>query len=306
MVAVIGEILVDIFKDGNEEIVLPGGAPFNVACNIAHFGGEVRFMGSVGTDPYGTMLKSIAESRPFKCVFIQQHEKKATTQAIVTLVNGERDFKFKRDNAADYLFDIELLKKVDFPLHTVVHLGSLMLSEKVGQDFALEVLKLVKARKLKLSFDLNYREDIFGAMNKWIPLFSKIINEAAIVKFSEEEIIAYTKEKDAESALNTFKKREQIIVVSLGNRGSMFTYNGRIIKVPTVRVEPIDTTGAGDAFYSFILYAIRHKKKWQFSHNELSNILYFANRVGAVSTLKKGAIDVVPDIKEIKAWGYHE
>ena len=31
MIAVIGEILVDIFKDGEEETVLPGGAPFNVA-----------------------------------------------------------------------------------------------------------------------------------------------------------------------------------------------------------------------------------------------------------------------------------
>lgn len=306
MIAVIGEILVDIFKDGEEETVLPGGAPFNVACNIAHFGGEVGFIGSVGADKYGDMLKRIAESRPFKYVFIKQHEKKATTQAIVTLTNGERNFKFKRDNAVDYVFDIEVLKQVTFPDNTLLHLGSLMLSEKVGQDFAFDVLKLVKECGLKLSFDLNFRTDIFGEMHNWIPLFSKIINEAAIVKFSEEEIIAYTNEKDAESALRTFKNDKQIIIVSLGNNGSMFKYDGHIIKVPTLKVEPVDTTGAGDAFYSFILYALSRKKTWQFTHGELIKILYLANQVGAASTLKKGAIDVVPDINEIKAWGYHE
>ena len=60
MVLSIGEILVDIFKDKSGQTVFPGGAPFNVACNIAHFNGDVGFYGAVGKDQYGTFLKAFA------------------------------------------------------------------------------------------------------------------------------------------------------------------------------------------------------------------------------------------------------
>lgn len=42
MLYCVGEILVDIFDDGDNQIILPGGAPFNVACNRP-FLSESRF-----------------------------------------------------------------------------------------------------------------------------------------------------------------------------------------------------------------------------------------------------------------------
>ena len=53
MVLSIGEILVDIFADGENKRVFPGGAPFNLACNIKKFKGDVSFYGAVGKDEYG-------------------------------------------------------------------------------------------------------------------------------------------------------------------------------------------------------------------------------------------------------------
>ncbi|OQA79523.1 MAG: 2-dehydro-3-deoxygluconokinase [Tenericutes bacterium ADurb.Bin239] len=306
MVITIGEILVDIFKSNHDEKVLPGGAPFNVACNIAHFGGEVRFIGSVGNDKYGKMLTAFAESRLFQSVLIRTLKDKITTQAIVTLKNGERTFKFNRLNGADYHFDLDPVRKIEMTGNTIVHLGSLMLSEKEGQDFALEVVNIVKRRGAKLSFDLNYREDIFGNMSDFMPVFSKIIKEADIVKFSEEEILAYTRQIEVESAILTFNNPRQIVIVTLGERGALYRYKGRLIEVPSKKVKAVDTTGAGDAFYSFVLYAISKMEQFDFTHQALSDIIYYANLVGGAATLKQGAIGAVPTLNEIKSWGYTE
>lgn len=47
MVHVIGKILVDIFRGEEKEEVFPGGAPFNVASYIKHFGDNATFYGAV-------------------------------------------------------------------------------------------------------------------------------------------------------------------------------------------------------------------------------------------------------------------
>ena len=102
MVLSIGEILVDIFKEGESKSIFAGGAPFNVAANIAHFNGDVAFYGAVGRDEYGDFLKEFAFKR-IKRLFIETKEDKSTTQAIVTLTNGERSFKFVRDDGSDFI-----------------------------------------------------------------------------------------------------------------------------------------------------------------------------------------------------------
>ena len=112
MVLSIGEILVDIFKEKEKETVFPGGAPFNVACNIAHFNGDVAFYGAVGPDEYGKFLSKFASSK-LNNSFIDVIQNRDTTQAVVTLDNGERSFKFKRDNGSDYLLNIKHLDEFD-------------------------------------------------------------------------------------------------------------------------------------------------------------------------------------------------
>ena len=62
MVLSIGEILVDIFIDGDNKTVFPGGAPFNLASNISHFDGDIAFYGAVGNDKYGRFLFDFANN----------------------------------------------------------------------------------------------------------------------------------------------------------------------------------------------------------------------------------------------------
>ena len=299
MVLSIGEILVDIFKDKSGQTVFPGGAPFNVACNIAHFNGGVGFYGAVGNDQYGTFLKEFA-SKALNSVYIDVLDDRDTTQAVVTLENGERSFKFIRDLGADYILSISNLSKFDLSKTKIVHIGSLMLSYKEGRDFYYSVVKHIRASsKSLISFDVNYRDDIFNSEEEAKNIFISALKEADIIKFTEEELELLTGTKDIRQSLKALLSDTQIAVVTLGKEGSIFYSKDKFIKVPTYPLKPVDTTGAGDAFYSYFLYSLDNGLDIS-DDDAIKEALKRANIVGGLATQKKGAINVAPNLKEIE------
>ena len=133
MILFIGEILADRIVEGKETRLYLGGAPINAAVACAMHGGDAAFLGRVGDDKTGAFLVEETKKYPLRSV-IQIDENRATTVAQVSIdESGERDFKFLRDNTADYFIDIDgvFSKKTD-----AVHLGSLMLGKEEGKILA--------------------------------------------------------------------------------------------------------------------------------------------------------------------------
>ena len=298
MILSIGEILVDIFVNGDKKTVYPGGAPFNLACNIKKFNGDVSFYGAVGKDQYGEFLtKTIKEKlNHYVLDTLSEYE---TTEALVTIDNGERSFRFVRSNGADYHLDIkklddDFLKKVD-----IVHIGSLMLSTTEGREFYYSAVKELKRKNKRISFDVNYRDDIFSSELEAKEIFISALKEADIIKFTEEELELLSGQKDILVGLRTLLNDQQIAVVTLGSKGSIFYSKDKYVQVPTYPLKPVDTTGAGDAFYSYFLYALDNGLDLS-SEEEIKRALTYANITGGLTTQKVGAIDSAPSIEEIE------
>lgn len=300
MILSIGEILVDIFIDGQNKTVFPGGAPFNLASNIATFNpSSISFLGSVGDDEYGHFLKDVANKNIKNCE-INVIKDKATSEAIVTLDNGERSFRFDRDNGTDYLLDVNDLKKFDLNNMSIIHIGSLMLSYKEGRDFFFEAIKYIKNNsKALISFDINYRDDIFNSEEEAKEIFIKALKEADIIKFTEDELELLSGQKDLLNGLKSLLNDKQVAVITLGKEGSIYYSKNKYIHVPTIPMKPLDTTGAGDAFYSYFLYAF-DKGFDKEDEEDIKYTLLRANVVGGIATQKKGAIGVVPTLLEIE------
>ena len=298
MVLSIGEILVDIFIDGEHKTVYPGGAPFNLACNIKKFKGDVYFYGAVGQDDYGHFLsKTILEKLDkFK---LDELEKYETTQALVTIENGERSFRFVRSHGADYHLDVTRLKEFDYSKIKIVHIGSLMLSEKEGRDFYNSAIKELKSKNVLISFDVNYRDDIFDSEEQAKEIFLSALKQADIIKFTEEELELLSGQKDIKLGLKALLNDKQVAVVTLGSKGSIFYSKDKFIQIPTFPLKPVDTTGAGDAFYSYFLYSL-DKGLDTSRDEEIKKVLTYANIVGGLTTQKIGAIDSAPTLEEIE------
>lgn len=293
MILCIGEILADLIgKEENGRYsydMFIGGAPFNVAVNAKRAGAKVGFVGRVGKDPIGKFLISTAKKANLDYTDIQTDGERNTTLAIVSLNNGERDFAFFRHDAADFNIDIS---KIDIKRYTdlnIVHLGSLMLSEEKGRVFAENIVKTVKNEGKLLSFDVNFRMDLYNDTESAIKAYKPFIEAADILKFSDDEIKTYTKREDLGAVVKAVKKDNTLLLISMGSRGSMYVYNDLSGVIPSKKVVPVDTTGAGDAFFGTALAYLDEK---EFTKENIEFALKKGNEAGAGTILFKGAVKI--------------
>ncbi len=291
MIYVIGEILADMIggksNDSFDLKVFCGGAPFNVAVNSKQAGAKVGFLGRVGKDLIGSFLEEESKKANLDVLTLQKDPKRNTTLAFVTLSDGERDFSFFRNDTADYNIDLDSIDFSQFEDINIMHLGTLMLSEKSGRSCAKKFIKIARKIGAKLSFDLNFRKDTYQSEEQAVKIYKEFIQQADIIKFSEDELALFTGIEDVKLAIQSFYKKDTLVLVTLGAKGSAYYYNGNFGIVETEKVKPIDTTGAGDAFFGTFLANIESK---EYTDENLKSALLAGNKAGAKTTQFLGAI----------------
>ncbi|HIY99269.1 MAG TPA: carbohydrate kinase [Firmicutes bacterium] len=293
MILSIGEILADMTGsaegDGLALHAHCGGAPFNCAVNAKQAGAKVGFVGRVGCDPVGKFLQSYARRAQFDFLDIQTDKVRGTTLAFVTLTDGERDFSFFRHDTADYHIDLKHVDFSAFPDLHIVHLGSLMLSEEEGRALAQEVVQRTRKIGAKLSFDVNFRKDIYADFEDALKAYRPFVAEADILKFSEDELAEFTGIAEMDEAVATLNKPESLVVVTLGKRGCAYYYKGMHAAMPPApdAGERVDTTGAGDAFFGSLLAHIDGK---DLTRENIEYALMRANEAGARTVCFRGAV----------------
>ncbi len=295
MILCVGEILVDMIAQENNGSISylrkAGGAPFNVACALSKFGIDSSFVGSVGDDTIGRFLCNYIKKQNLKDFLIEEHKDRNTTLAFVDLDDdGERSFCFYRKNTADYI--LPTIKEDMLDDSNIIHIGSLMLSHNEGIDYAKQLITKAHEKNKLVSFDINFRTDIFQNLEHAVKVYKEILELADIVKFSEDEVEIFNEEY-----VNSLK--DKLVCISLGKDGSKYFYNDLTNTISSIKVKPVDTTGAGDAFYAGILSQIAGLTKEKWTKEKLDYAFLFGNICGALNTLGKGAIDKLPTKDEV-------
>ncbi len=298
MLLCVGEILADMIGEEKNGIITyerkAGGAPFNVACGLKKFGADVRFVGSVGDDLIGRFLIKYAADFGMDTTYIKLDQDRNTTLAFVELnEEGDRSFCFYRKGTADYFMPSvsdELIKSVD-----TVCIGSLMLADATCVEYALDIISRAHSFGKKVAFDVNYRTDIYRDTESAKETYKKILAEADIVKFSEDEVEIFTEKY-------VYGLTDKLVLITLGKDGSQWRYKGKSANVPTISVKPVDTTGAGDAFFAGALSILNNNVGKDLTDELLNEALRFGNVAGALNTMGRGAIDNLPDLETINKY----
>ena len=298
MLLCIGEILADMIGEEKNGIVTyerkAGGAPFNVACALKKFGADVKFVGSVGDDLIGQFLIKYAKEFGMDTDYIHKNAERNTTLAFVELnEEGDRSFCFYRKNTADYFMpevSDDLIKSAD-----IVCIGSLMLADASCVEYALDIIERAHAFEKTVAFDVNYRTDIYRDKESALKTYKKILAKADIVKFSEDEVETFT-----DDYVNSLT--DKLVLITLGKDGSEWRYKGESNRIPAITVKPVDTTGAGDAFFAGALSIIDKNVGSPLGAKVLDDSLRFGNIAGALNTLGRGAIDNLPDLDTINKY----
>lgn len=84
------------------------------------------------------------------------------------------------------------------------------------------------------------------------------------------------------------------MVVTLGGEGALVASAKGVTRVPSVQVDAVDTTGAGDAFTAALAWRLG-------TGASLAEAAAYAARVGAVAVTRKGAQVSFPTAAEVEA-----
>ena len=134
-----------------------------------------------------------------------------------------------------------------------------------------------------------------GPVNEFIP-------QAHILKVSDDElefITGITNQADAIQSL--FKGHVKVIILTKGSAGASVYTKDHSIFVPTMKVQAVDTTGAGDSFIGAIIYQILKHNSTSSTLDLLLNdeIIRFAHKVSGIVVQQKGAIPAMPTIDKL-------
>jgi fructokinase len=301
----LGEALIDFIPLDSDNLTYqkaPGGAPANVSVGIAKLGGKAAFLGKVGNDVLGHFLKETLTEYGVNTQSMKFTDEARTGLTFVTLESsGERSFSFYINPSADRFLKKEDLDPARFEQHQIFHFGSISLISEPAKTATLHAIELAKEKRLLISYDPNLRLGLWESEEQAKETILATLSYADILKVSEEELIFLTGCSHLEEGLNQLPNLP-LILVTLGGEGCMYRFNGQTGRVPALECKVVDTTGAGDAFVSGILYSINESVKVlaDFSEQEIREVITFASVSGGLATTKKGAMTGLPVLDEIK------
>ncbi|KZV42258.1 fructokinase 3 [Dorcoceras hygrometricum] len=276
----------------------PGGAPANVAVGIARLGGASAFIGKVGEDEFGYLLADILTQNNVNNEGMRFDPGARTALAFVTLrKDGEREFMFYRNPSADMLLevselDLELIKKAK-----IFHYGSISLITEPCKSAHIAAMIAAKEAGVILSYDPNLRLPLWHSAESAREGILSIWNTADIIKISEEEIHFLTNGEDPYDdnvVRKLYHPNLRLLLVTEGQEGCRYYTKEFSGRVEGLKVECVDTTGAGDAFVAGVLSQVAGDTSLIQDENRLREALRFANACGALTVTERGAIPALP------------
>lgn len=309
-VLALGELLIDFTHNGvsNQGNGLfeanPGGAPCNVLAMLNNLGHKTAFMGKVGNDIFGRLLKKTLEELAINTDYMQMDEDIRTTLAFVANdETGDRSFSFYRNPGADMMFTEDEVSEEAISSSRIFHFGTLSMTHEEVRKATKKSLDIAKNNKVLISFDPNLRESLWSSLDDAKEQFAYGMGYCDILKISDNEIQWFTGEEDYDKGIKILQDTYHIplILLSLGKEGSRAYYKDMRVEVPAfVQKNTIETTGAGDTFFGSCLHFILEKGLSDLTEADLKEMLTFANAAASIITTKKGALKVMPSKEDVE------
>ncbi len=311
-VVALGELLIDFTNNAESEQgnpmfeANPGGAPCNVLSMLENLGNRTAFIGKVGDDFFGRMLKERVEKLGIDTTGLFLDNEVHTTLAFVNkLANGDRDFSFYRKPGADMMLsegDVDRVKEL-LEDTKVFHFGTLSMTDEPAAAATKLAISLAKKNKALISFDPNYRAPLWESEEKALKAMKYGFENCDILKISDNEVELFTGMSDVLEGAQRIKEEFDIPLVfaTLGPDGSMALYKDMVVKKDGYRnPDTIETTGAGDTFCACAIDYVCKNGLEDLSEDKLLSCLDFANAAASIITTRRGALSVMPKKEEVQ------
>ena len=304
-VVALGELLIDFAcldtdQDGYPTMAAhPGGAPCNFLAALNKYGAKTAFLGKVGDDAFGALLRRTLEQSGIDTRGLLTDPTVFTTLAFVTFdAQGDRSFSFARKPGADILLNE---KELDFSLidqGKVFHFGTLSLTDEPTRSATRAAVAYAQGKGKLITFDPNLRKPLWSSLDRAREEILWGLSQADVVKISEDEVDFLWGCDPQDGARRLLEEHGvSLATVTLGSEGCLLANALGSVRVRGPKVTPVDTTGAGDIFGGSAVSRLLElgKDPAQLSREELLYIAQFAVTAASLSTQVPGGIPSIPD-----------
>ncbi len=275
------EVLVDDFQ------MVLGSASAICAMGLARLGDPVAFVGKAGDDPWGRFCLEAMTARGIDVsrVVCDPTLKTGVTVAITS----------SRDRAlVSFLGSIGALRADEVSDAALAGFDHLQVSSYYLQEGLRPGCRDLFARAHRLGLTTSLDPGCDPA-DRWDSGIRETLSEVDLFFPNEVELRGLTGCDDPEQALGRLGNGRTRIVAKLGRDGALALDSGGVVRVPALRVEPVDTTGAGDSFNAGFLHAWLRRAS-------VVECLRLGCACGALSTLGLGGTARQPGIEEAEAF----
>jgi len=304
----LGELLIDFTPvPGGLFRPNPGGAPANVAVQLSRLGIPAAFMGKVGRDAFGQMLKECLEGEGVSTAGLILDPRHPTTLAFVHLDGrGERSFSFYRSGCADTQLCPEELREELIEECAVLHFGSLTLAEEPGRGSTLLAVNSARGKGKLIACDPNWRPLLWPSQEEGVRQMRACVSLSDAVKVSEEELALISGSGDVTEGIRRLHGLgPALVAVTMGGQGCRLSGGGTSVHVPARSVSVKDTTGCGDSFWGALLSRLLalgctgREELSRLTVSDLTELARFGNAAGALCATRSGAIPALPRREDV-------
>lgn len=307
-VTALGEMLIDFTMNGQSEQgnnmfeACPGGAPCNVLAMLNKLGRKTAFIGKVGEDQFGRLLKDTIEELGIETKGLILDQDIHTTLAFVhTFPDGDREFSFYRKPGADMMLSEE---EVDYDMirqSRIFHFGTLSMTDEPVRSATKKALDVAKEAGCLITFDPNLRPPLWDSLEEAKKQMEYGFRYCDVLKISDNEIQFISGMEDYDDGIHYLQEKYQIplIFLTMGKEGSRAYYKDMRVERAGFQVKAIETTGAGDTFCGCAIHGVLTHGLEGMTEEVLGDILTYANAGAALITMKKGAIRSMPDPEKV-------
>ncbi len=261
---------------GSHFFMSSGGKGGNQAVAAARLGGDVSIIGSIGNDQNGQELKDMVKSENIDASFLQTIEGVVTGVAFIEVSNcnnrivvipGTNNYtneSYMKEIEKELLeFDVFIFQ-LETPIDAIHYLFPIL--HQLGKTIILNPAPAIE-------------------------LESHLMEMVTYLTPNEHEVhVLFGKGENIEALL---KKHPFKLIVTMGAEGVLFSDGEQIIRVPAIKTNPVDTTGAGDTFSGAFAVAIAEGMA-------VLRAIEFANVAAGMSITKPGAQAGMPTRKELE------
>ena len=265
---------------GGEFRMGPGGKGANQAVAARRLGADVSFICKVGRDIFGDNAISGYQKEGIDCSRILRSDKASGTALILVDGNAENCIAVAPGANADLTPEdvdsvADVIRSADYLiLQLEIPVESVLRAAKIAHEAGVYVI-------LNPAPACHLPEELFG----YISLITPNQTESALLSGVEDNLDA------AVERLMQLGVKD--VVVTLGSKGSLVISEGAKTLVPSLKVNAVDTTAAGDTFCGALCVALSEGCS-------LVDAAGFATKASALTVQKMGAQDSIPFRSDIK------